>query len=100
MAFSPELFEHLKALRNFLFERLYHHARVMSVMNNAEAIVEDLVTGYASGRNAMPADWAAAGERLDEDVRLRLVCDFVAGMTDRFAIRQHQRWFDATPQLR
>ena len=100
VAFSPELFEHLKALRAFLFERLYHHARVMSVMNNAEAIVEDLVTGYASGRNAMPEDWAAAGERLDEDGRLRLVCDFVAGMTDRFAIGQHQRWFDATPQLR
>jgi dGTPase len=100
VAFSPDLFEHLKVLRAFLFERLYHHSRVMRVMNNAEAIVEDLVTGYASGRNAMPEEWTAAGEQLDEAGRLRLVCDFVAGMTDRYAIGQHQRWFDATPQLR
>ena len=100
VAFSPDLFEHLKVLRAFLFERLYHHSRVMRVMNNAETIVEDLVTGYASGRNAMPEEWAAAGEQLDEAGRLRLVCDFVAGMTDRYAIGQHQRWFDATPQLR
>ena len=100
VAFSHDLFEHLKVLRAFLFERLYHHPRVIRVMNKAEAIVEELVTGYASGRNAMPEAWSAAADGRCEEARLRLICDFVAGMTDRYAMHQHQRWFDATPQLR
>ena len=100
VAFSPAMFDDLKALRAFLFERLYHHPRVMGVMRNAEAIVGDLVAGYASGRNGLPEGWAEAAAVLDEDKRLRLICDFVAGMTDRYAIGQHARWFDVTPELR
>jgi dGTPase len=100
IAFSDDLFARLEALRTFLFERLYHHPRVMSVMRAAETIVEELVEGYASGRNAMPEPWMQAGGDLDEAARLRLVCDFVSGMTDRYAIGQHERWFDATPDLR
>jgi dGTPase len=100
VAFSPAMFEDLKALRAFLFERLYHHPRVMGVMRNAESIVEDLVQGYASGRATLPDGWAEAAQAVDEAKRLRLICDFVAGMTDRYAIGQHERWFDATPDLR
>ncbi len=100
VAFSPGMFEDLKVLRAFLFERLYHHPRVMGVMRNAEAIVEDLVGGYASGRNELPEGWGQAAAALNDDKRLRLICDFVAGMTDRYAIDQHERWFDVTPDLR
>ena len=83
-----------------MFERLYHHDRVMRVMNSAEGVVHDLVEAYASGRGAMPAEWVNHAENFGERQRLRLVGDFVAGMTDRYAIEQHRRMFDHTPELR
>jgi dGTPase len=48
----------------------------------------------------MPAAWQAEARGLDEARRARLVADFVAGMTDRYALGEHRRLFDATPELR
>ena len=100
VGFSGEMLARLAALRAFLFERLYHHRRVLDVMDNAQGIVRDLVDAYVSGRSEMPGDWAEAARRADRGGRLRLVGDFVAGMTDRYAIEQHRRLFDDTPELR
>ncbi|MBU2532518.1 MAG: dNTP triphosphohydrolase, partial [Alphaproteobacteria bacterium] len=98
--FAPETFAQLRELRAFLFERLYHHDRVMRVMERAESVVRDLVGVYACGRADLPEQWAVAADAIAERPRLRLVGDFVAGMTDRYAIEQHRRWFDDTPELR
>jgi dGTPase len=96
--FSPDTFAQLKELRAFLFERLYHHERVMDVMNNAEGVVRELVEAYASGLAPLAVDGqVSAGNARPQ---LRQVCDFVAGMTDRYAIEQHSCLFDATPELR
>lgn len=100
VAFSDDLFDQLKELRAFLFERLYHHKRVITVMDEAQGIVRDLVEGYASGAVEMSQEWATAAQAIGERPRLRLVGDFVAGMTDRYAIEQHRRLFDDTPDLR
>lgn len=99
-AFSPEMSSALAALRSFLFERVYRSPRVMRVMAGAEAIVSDLFAAYWRDTAAMPEAWAKAAQGLDERGRARVIGDFVAGMTDRYAMQEHARLFDATPELR
>jgi dGTPase len=100
VGFSPALGEDVVRLKGFLFERVYRHDRVMGVMRNAERVVADLFGRYMAEPGAMAERWAAAARELDERRRARLIADFVAGMTDRYAMEEHRRLFDATPNLR
>jgi dGTPase len=99
-AFSDAMAAELQQLRTFLFGRLYRHRRVMQVMDGAEGVVRELVGRYLANPAAMPVAWQAEARGLDEARRARLVADFVAGMTDRYALGEHRRLFDATPELR
>jgi dGTPase len=100
VAFSPAAIKDVQKLKSFLFERVYRHPRVMSVMGNAESIVGNLFARYFDDESALPEAWRMAAGGLDERRRARVIADFVAGMTDRYAIAEHQRLFDATPELR
>jgi len=100
MAFSADMLRELSLLRRFLFARLYRHAKVMAIMRDAQGIVRDLIARYSADPQAMPESWQAAAGRLGERSRLRLVGDFVAGMTDRYALQEHRRLFPSTPELR
>ena len=100
VAFSPALREQLKQLRTFLFARLYRHPRVMAVMGDAESIVGDLVARFSVDVDALPESWRAASIHMTERQRARHIGDFVAGMTDRYAIAEHRRLFPSTPGLR
>jgi len=100
VGFSGAMAEDIARLKAFLFERVYRHARVMRVMTAAGAIVSDLFARYLSEPQAMQEAWHKAAAGLDEHRRARLIADFVAGMTDRYAIAEHRRLFDATPDLR
>ena len=100
IGFSECMQSQLDELRRFLFERLYHHPRVDNVMSGAQRIVRDLVTHYSQQPDALPGPWQAGFRAGDESRRLRLIGDFVAGMTDRYAIAEHRRLFDDTPELR
>jgi dGTPase len=81
---------------------MYRHARVMRVMGDAEAIVTDLFAHYRDYPQTLPAEWlpAAGVEGEGDSARLRRICNFIAGMTDRFALTEHQRLFDSSPELR
>jgi dGTPase len=89
-----------EGLKDFLFAKVYRHSRVMQVMERAEIIVRDLFGRYMREPDALPEAWSQfiAG-RMDSG-RAIVVADFVAGMTDRYAVREHRRLFDATPELR
>ncbi len=100
VAFSAGMEQSLAGLRRFLFERVYRAGRVMRVMNGAEAITRDLFQRYLEDGAALPETWQRAAAGLSERRRARLIADFVAGMTDRYAIAEHERLFDATPELR
>jgi dGTPase len=101
IATSDQRREQIEGLKGYLFARVYRHPRVMRVVNDAETIVRDLFARYLAAPGEMPASWCAAAEQAGSDAgRAAVVCDFVAGMTDRFAVQQHQRLFDATPELR
>jgi dGTPase len=100
IAFSPATAEGLVALKAFLFARVYRHPKVMHVMTGAEAVVADLFRHFEAHPEDLPQSWAAALPGRNPRQRARLIADFVAGMTDRFAIAEHRRLFDATPELR
>ncbi len=88
-----------RAIKGFLYPRMYRHARIMRIMADAEAVICDLFTRYAERPEHMPAEWAQC-EAGDETARLRRIGDFIAGMTDRYALVEHARLFDSTPELR
>ena len=100
VAHSPQRNADAQGLKDFLFANVYRHPRVMSVMQSAETIVRDLFGRYSKDTTAMPRLWRLAAEREDLAGRSAVVTDFVAGMTDRYALAEHRRLFDATPDLR
>jgi dGTPase len=99
VAFSPAMTQQLGELRRFLFTRLYRHPSVNQDMENAQAVVGDLIGRYMADQSAMPRAWSDEARTLGEHRRARLVADFVAGMTDRFALSEHKRLFATTPAL-
>ncbi len=100
VTFSTEFHAQLRQLKAYLFERVYRHDRVMTIMRRAESVVDDLFARYLSNPDDLPERWRAASITSGDAARVALIGDFVAGMTDRFAIEEHQRLFDHTPELR
>jgi len=100
VAFTEAMADDIARLKGFLLQRVYRHERVMAVMRDAEGIVRDLFGRFLREPSAMPAAWYTASRGLSERRLARLIADFVAGMTDRYAIGEHRRLFDATPNLR
>lgn len=99
VAFSPAMFSELQDLRKFLFGHVYRHERVMRVMRGAESIVADLFSTFMNDPASMPAEHGDRLAEANEAARARAIGDFIAGMTDRFAIAEHRRLFDVTPDL-
>ncbi len=99
VAFSAAISADLEGLRAFLFKSVYRHERVMRVMQHAETVVVDLFDRYRSDTDALPEGRGRELAGFDEMARARRTADFIAGMTDRFAISEHRRLFDATPDL-
>lgn len=100
VAFSPAMQEDCDELRFFLLSWVYRHRRVTAVMSAAQTVLTDLFARYMSDPAALPERWLSETDRSDRAALARQVCDFIAGMTDRFALREHRRLFDATPELR
>jgi dGTPase len=72
----------------------------MSIMKDAEQIIVDLFARYEQDPADMPDEWREGTRQVTGAVRARRVGNFIAGMTDRFALMEHQRLFDSTPDLR
>jgi len=98
--FSPDIGEADRAIKDFLRMRMYRAQRVMHVMDQAAAVVGDLFARYSAHPGDLPEDWHEGLAGLDEAARARRIADFIAGMTDRFALAEHGRLFDLTPDLR
>jgi dGTPase len=102
VAFSPEVAQAEAIIKSFLKERMYRHPRVMRVMGEAEQILLELFARYQRQPADLPAEWLPpdGGRAESETERARRIGNFIAGMTDRFALTEHQRLFDSTPDLR
>jgi dGTPase len=94
VAFSGQMNEDLSRLRAFLFERMYRHWRVNRTRSQARRILAEMFQLFVGEPDVMPNDWGArAMAAPDDPTRARIVCDYIAGMTDRFAIEEHRKLF-------
>ncbi len=91
--FSDEMFNELKGLRQFLFENMYRHWQVRRMRRRAAGVVRDLFAEFMDDPRLMPPEWSAEALVEDETQRARVICDYIAGMTDRFALQEHAEIF-------
>src|SRR3546814_999971 len=93
VAFSRDMAEDLSALRLFLMERMYRHWRVNRTRSQARRVLAEMFHLFQAEPDVLPAEWFARTEGRDEAGKARVVCDYIAGMTDRFAIEEHRKLF-------
>ena len=90
--FSKPLYQDLKAIRSFLFTRMYRAPSVMAERAKVTQVINDLFPLFMAQPQLLPAEWQADITRATDATQLaRIVADYVAGMTDRFALLEHQR---------
>ena len=98
-SFSDDLWPKLKELKSFLYQQVYRHHVVNGQMSKARRIIRDLFDLYFHEPDLLAEDWRRQAETDDETMRARIICDYIAGMTDRFAMEEHRRLFDISDSL-
>ncbi|MEM9740538.1 MAG: deoxyguanosinetriphosphate triphosphohydrolase [Pseudomonadota bacterium] len=94
VAFSVALDQRQSALRAFLYERMYKHYKVNRMRSQAKRILADLFGLFLDQPDTLPPPWRQSAEQVGRDRRARIVCDYVASMTDTYAIEEHRRLFN------
>ncbi|HEY8874221.1 MAG TPA: deoxyguanosinetriphosphate triphosphohydrolase [Stellaceae bacterium] len=92
-AFSAEMGDHDRALKRFLHERMYRHYRVNRMSSKARRVVRELFQLFLAEPQCLPEEWRAL-TRGNPPETARIIADYLAGMTDRFALDEHRRLFD------
>jgi len=100
VGFSPAMEKTDRDIKGFLYPRMYRHERVMRVMADAERVVHDLFTYYVATPDELPTEWREGIASTDVGARARRIGDYIAGMTDRYALVEHAKHFNTTPELR
>jgi dGTPase len=96
--FSKPLYQELKVIRSFLFTRMYRAPSVMAERARVTRVVHDLFPLFIAQPELLPDEWHEDVARADTSTQLaRIVADYVAGMTDRFALQEHARLFHTAP---
>jgi dGTPase len=94
VSFSSTMNQHNITLKKFLSQRMYKHFQVSRSMSKAKRIVRDLFTLLHAEPNLLPPEWQQGCDGVRGMKSARRVCDYIAGMTDKFAIEEHKRLFD------
>ncbi|HZC16845.1 MAG TPA: deoxyguanosinetriphosphate triphosphohydrolase [Caulobacteraceae bacterium] len=94
VGFSADMAEGLGRLRLFLHERMYRHFRVNRTRSQARRVLAELFRLFIDEPGVLPTEWFERVQGCDEAGRARVVCDYIAGMTDRFAIEEHRKLFN------
>jgi dGTPase len=97
VGFSPAMSEADRSIKAFLYPHMYRHPRLVHERRVADGVVRRLFERFVADPDAMPAEWAAAAS--DGTGRARPVADYIAGMTDRYALRQFEALFGQAPGL-
>ena len=104
VAFSADMYTKVEELRAFLLKRMYRHYTVNRIWVKVEKIIPDLFNIFMKHYKLLPDHWQIrveeAGGLIDNVAQARIVCDYIAGMTDRYAIREHEKIFDLYWDLR
>ena len=104
VAFSKEVEGELKGLRDYLFKKVWRHYKVNRMTSKAKRVMRELFELFMGQPNTLPTDWQTLDGTRVEDLpdaeKARHIADYVAGMTDRYALMEHERLFDPGPILR
>lgn len=100
ICFSDGMWQDLGKIRRFLFTRMYRAPAVMKIRAEVTGVVEELFPLFVENPGLMPTDWTTsiAEAGTDRTLLARLVADYIAGMTDRFALQEHERLIGGTPR--
>ena len=91
IAFSDAVARHIAEIKGFLFAHMYRHHRVKRMRVKAVRVVRELFEIFLADPGVMPGEWRKAAEAAEtETLRARVVADYIAGMTDRFALEEHR----------
>lgn len=90
VSMSDEMYEQHVSLKRFLQEHLYRHEQKLAMTRKVQAMVQDLFSAYMGDVGIMPAQFASAASSAEGSARARVVADYIAGMTDRYAISAHE----------
>lgn len=93
VSFSEEMRAHDKALKSFLFKNMYRHFKVSRMLTKAKRVVTDLFALFLAEPGVLPAQWGQQCDAAGTLRTARVVSDYIAGMTDRFALQEHRRLF-------
>ncbi len=91
--FSPARWEEVKALKAFLFERMYRHPTVLRTRERAAAVVTDLYEAFMADPGLLPPDWAGLCGQAGDAATGGVARDYIAGMTDNYALKEYERVF-------
>jgi dGTPase len=94
VAFSEEMRKNDRALKDFLFERMYRHYKVNRMTHKVKGVVRALFAHYLAEPACLPEEWRQQADAPGSAETARLVADYIAGMTDRFAMDEHRKLFD------
>ncbi len=99
--FSPRLWGELGEIRAFLFTRMYRAPSVVKMREQVTKVVEDLFAAYMSEPALLPTEWRAdVSDLADQTALARVIADYIAGMTDRFALQEHARLTGEASEVR
>jgi dGTPase len=95
--FSPELAESERTFKRFMYDKLYHHPDQLVTAERARAVTAELFAAYSQEPALLDAEWFSLLPE-HEPHRSRHIADFIAGMTDRYAISRHAEIYGRTPE--
>ncbi len=98
IGFSDAMLDKLNPLRRFLFTRMYRHPSVNRMMSKAKRVLSDMFTLLMDEPDLLPDEWRSGAKGCQGADRARIVGDYIAGMTDRYALKEHRALFD--PHIR
>jgi len=89
VSFSPNMQSKAKDIKSFLFDNVYNHQNLIEKRQNVEKIISDLFKYFYNSPNKLPDDWRSIDEPIE-----RIICDYISGMTDRYASRLHKDLYE------
>ena len=99
VSFSKELSPKLQQLRKFLFAKMYRHYKVNRMASKAKRVISELFNLFMEEPTVLPDEWRFLGKKDLKNNQARLISDYIAGMTDRYALLEYDRLFDIKAKL-
>ena len=94
IGFSPQMQKERNHLQELLNVKFYHHYRVERMTQKAKRIIQDLFKVYKDNPNQLPYSIYERNKQFDEKAKYQIICNYIASMTDRFALDEHKKFFD------